>query len=226
MTANLYVEAGYVEAGYTQSGVTVNWPIYEIFVPKAALTVVQTTPVEIRSLDADWFHNELRKLEETEDGRGGWSRTHDYNAEATLSGTAYALLMEILSPYTVTFENGDWNVNIIGGNTNIADRVNKNSVGVNTANSAGLQTVTVTENVLTPEQIAQLEELWRIRGLDPLNPMNANKNTGKITAGDIDITVTGDGVNEATFTRDAEPSILVDELGNFLIDELGNNIEG
>ena len=75
-------------------------------------------------------------------------------------------------------------------------------------------------------EMVKLRDLWIIRGLDPDNPMNANKLTGRIKAGDIDITVTGDGINDATFTRDAEPSLVTDELGNFLTDEFGNFIEG
>jgi len=120
--------------------ITVDWAVspYEVLVPRADMTLIQSNPTEIRQLDADVFHKALRDIEVTADGRAGWGRTHDYNATVLLSGVTYALVMEVLAPYTITFEDGLYNVNIVGGNTNIPDRVNKNQVGVNTANSAGL----------------------------------------------------------------------------------------
>lgn len=38
----------------------------------------------------------------------------------------------------MTFEDGQYAVNLIGANSNIADRVNVNQVSVRSANSAGL----------------------------------------------------------------------------------------
>lgn len=158
MPANLWVEDGYVEAGWIQSGITVDWPTATIHIPKAVLVLLQSSPVEVRTMDADWFHLQLRDLQTTPEGRGGWPRTHDYDAESDLSGTTFALKLKILPPYTITFEDGPWNVEIIGGNTNISSRVNKNSVGVGTANSAGLQTVEVGSGLST-EQALQLEQI-------------------------------------------------------------------
>jgi hypothetical protein len=47
-------------------------------------------------------------------------------------------VIEIINDYTVTFEDGQYAVNLVGANSNIADRVNVNQVSVRAANSAGL----------------------------------------------------------------------------------------
>lgn len=102
------------------------------------MTLLQTTPVEVRQLDINQFRKTLNDL--MDDPEGIWAPTnHIHTAPLTISGVTLARVVEILSPYTITFEDGSYNVNIVGGNSNIADVNNKNSVGINTANSAGLQ---------------------------------------------------------------------------------------
>jgi hypothetical protein len=48
----------------------------------------------------------------------------------------------MINNYTVTFEDGQYAVNLVGANSNIADVVNVNQVSVRSANSAGLQDLT------------------------------------------------------------------------------------
>ena len=51
------------------------------------------------------------------------------------SASLAGVRLEIINGYTLTFEDGQYAVNIYGGNSNVADVNNKNQVSVNTANS-------------------------------------------------------------------------------------------
>ena len=51
-----------------------------------------------------------------------------------------ARTVEIINGYTVTFEDGQYAVNLVGANSNVGDVVNVNQVSVRSANSAGLVT--------------------------------------------------------------------------------------
>jgi len=117
--------------------VTIDWPSGVINVPRADMTLVQTTPTEIRNLDLNWFRLQLKALEETPDGMVNL-KTHDHNTEVELGGIVYARIIEILEPYTITFEDGQYAVNLTGANSNVGDRVNVNQVSVRSQNSAGL----------------------------------------------------------------------------------------
>jgi len=117
---------------------SVNWLTGIISIPKADLTLIQSSPTEIRQLDINAFRLELRDLEENEDGRP-FPRTHDHNAPVDIGGVSLARVIQILSPYTITFEDGQYAVNLTNANSNIGDRVNVNQVSVRSANSAGLQ---------------------------------------------------------------------------------------
>lgn len=118
--------------------ITIDWATYVINIPRADMQLIQSTPIEVRQLDITTFHETLRDLEDGFDGIVNPS-THNYAASTEISGVILAQVMEVLAPYTVTFEDGQYAVNVVGGNSNIADRVNINNVGVRTANSAGLQ---------------------------------------------------------------------------------------
>lgn len=52
---------------------------------------------------------------------------------------------------------------------------------------------------LSPAQVAMLTELWRMRGLDPANPVTVTTTTE--TAGDVELAISGDGVTTSTLTR-------------------------
>jgi hypothetical protein len=118
--------------------ITVDWPTKVISVPKADMTLVQSTPIEIRQLNLNTFRLALKDLEDDVDGMV-WERTHRHNTSVTLGGVVYARTIEIINGYTVTFEDGQYAVNLVGANSNVGDVVNVNQVSVRTANSAGLQ---------------------------------------------------------------------------------------
>jgi len=108
-----------------------------IFVPRADMTLIQSTPTEIRQLDLNAFRLELRDIGDSEEGVI-FDSTHNHNTTLTVGGVTLARSIEILEPYTITFEDGQYAVNLVGANSNVGDRVNVNQVSVRSANSAGL----------------------------------------------------------------------------------------
>lgn len=113
-------------------------PQYVIQVPRADMTLIQSTPTEIRQLNIDDFRSWLMDLQDDEIHI--WAPTaHYHTPPLTIAGVTLARVVEIYDPYVIEFEDGQYNVNIVGGNSNISDKTIKNQVGINTANSAGLQ---------------------------------------------------------------------------------------
>jgi hypothetical protein len=114
-------------------------PQYIINVPRLdMLDVTGGGPTEIRQLNIDSFRRDLDDLMDDDIGIV-FETTHVHTPPLTVAGVTLARVVEILDPYVVQFENLTYNVNIVGGNSNISDKTVKNQVGVNTANSAGLQ---------------------------------------------------------------------------------------
>lgn len=117
--------------------ISVNWPTGVITVPRDDMTLIQSSPTEIRELDINWFRLTLKNLEDDPAGMP-FPKTHRHNTEVTVGGLTLARVVEILPPYTITFEDGQYAVNLVGANSNIGDRVNVNQVSVRTQNSAGM----------------------------------------------------------------------------------------
>ena len=117
--------------------ISIDWGARIIFIPKADLNLVQLSPTEIYNMDLNWFRLQLKDIEDGEDGIC-FPSTHNHNTEVSLGGLTFARVIEIINDYTLTFEDGQYAVNLVGANSNIADRVNVNQVSVRSANSAGL----------------------------------------------------------------------------------------
>jgi len=117
--------------------ITVDWETKIINVPRADLTLIQSNPKEIREMDVDWFRLELKALEESEEGMP-FLDTHRHNTTVELGGLTLARVVEIINGYTVTFEDGQYAVNLVGANNNVADVANVNQVSVRSSNSAGM----------------------------------------------------------------------------------------
>lgn len=124
--------------------VTVNWPTKVIDVPISYMNQIQVTPVPIYELDLNAFRLDLKALEWGFPGMG-FVKTHNHNPPFNLGGVELARTVDIVNNYTVTFEDGQYAVNLIGANSNVGDRVNVNQVSVRSANSAGLVTSTAIE---------------------------------------------------------------------------------
>lgn len=116
--------------------ISVDWGTRVITVPRADMQLVQSNPVEIRQLDLNLFRLELKNLEDDEGIT--YPDTHTHNQPVTVGGVTLARVVEIINNYTITFEDGQYAVNLIGANSNAADVTNVNQVSVRSANSAGL----------------------------------------------------------------------------------------
>lgn len=124
--------------------ITCDWANKIVLVPRADMTLVQSTPTEIRELDLNQFRLRLKELEAevADPGAGGmaFDDIHQHQPPVTVGGVELARVVEIINDYTITFEDGQYAVNLIGANSNAADRVNVNQVSVRASNSAGLVT--------------------------------------------------------------------------------------
>lgn len=114
--------------------ITIDWGTKIIYVPQSFLTSLGGGLYE---LDTDLFRLALKDLEDDPDGIN-FLDTHRHNTVVTLGGIGYARTIEIINGYTVTFEDGQYAVNLVGSNNNIADVTNINQVSIRPNNSAGL----------------------------------------------------------------------------------------
>jgi len=133
----------------------IDWGNKIINIYKSDMVQIQATPSEIWQLDIPEFK---KILGDNLDDELGMSYPNIFNhyPEVTVGGTTLAKVIEILEPYTVTFEDGQYAVNLVGANSNIGDRVNVNQVSVRSSNSAGMQVYySNTPANITPAQVAE-----------------------------------------------------------------------
>lgn len=117
--------------------VSVNWATRVIFVPRADLPLIQSSPNEIRGFNINWFWHQLADLQDTEDGMC-FPVIFINQPPQNLSGIDYARIFAIINGYTVTFEDGQYAVQFNGANTNVQDVTNVNQVSIRPNNSAGM----------------------------------------------------------------------------------------
>ena len=186
--------------------ISVAWATGVITVPKADTDLVQSSPYEIRSLDTNWFRGELRKLEDDEAGRP-WPRTHNHNEDITIEGVTYVDALLILPPYTVTFEDGQYGVTLIGTNNNIRERRNPNQVSVAPTNSAGLQVVTSGSVVTEQDKLDIADRVWDeiLSGATHNVPSSSGRRLRQL--GDVvNGNITDAGATTLIFDTDVTPS--------------------
>jgi hypothetical protein len=114
--------------------ISVAWTTGVITVEQSDLTPVGGSEYEH---DINQFHKDLRTLEASQAG-AIYPRTHDHNTEVALAGLLYARAVRILPPYTVKYEDLQYQVKAKGANHNVADVKVLNQVSLITENSAGL----------------------------------------------------------------------------------------
>jgi hypothetical protein len=116
--------------------ISIAWATKVITVPQADLTFISGTLYE---LDTEAFRLQLKALEAGEEGIVELD-THRHNTEVTVAGVTYARTIEIINGYTITFEDGQYAVRLVGSNNNLFDEgvINRNQVSVIPTNSAGL----------------------------------------------------------------------------------------
>lgn len=108
-----------------------------ISVPRNDMALIQSLPVEVRELNLNTFRLNLKDWEDGEQGMF-MPTTHNHVAPISVGGVTLARVVEMINDYTITFEDGQYAVNLTGANSNIGDRVNVNQVSVRSSNSAGL----------------------------------------------------------------------------------------
>jgi hypothetical protein len=115
--------------------ISIDWGTKVILIPKSYLTFISGTTYQLNS---DTLRLDLKDLEDDLLGGMPYLDTHRHISPVTLSGTTYSRFIEIINGYTITFEDGLYQVNISGANTNFVDVLNRNSVSVVANNSSGL----------------------------------------------------------------------------------------
>lgn len=117
----------------------IDWDTNVIHVLKTDMALIQATPAEVYELDLNAFRLGLKDIEDGEVGMS-YPDTHKHNTEVLLSGITYARIVEVIDPYSVTFEDDQYTVVCTGANHNLADRKNPNQVSLIVNNAAGLIT--------------------------------------------------------------------------------------
>ena len=117
--------------------ITIDWGNKIINVPRLDLQLVQSSPTEVRQLDINAFRQTLNDLQDDPVGMA-YDTTHRHVQPITVGGVTLARVVEIINGYTLTFEDGQYAVNLVGANSNLADVTNVNQVSIRSANSAGL----------------------------------------------------------------------------------------
>lgn len=187
---------------------TVNWQTRVVSIPKTDLTLVTASP-EVYNLDLDTFRLAVRAIEASEAGivfqTEGQTAPNSgiirHTPPSTFGNTTLARVVSMINTFKVEFEDGQYTVEIIGGNSNFNTEVVRNQVSIATNNSAGIVQVT-SGSGLSAAQATQLEELWKLAGLDDGNPVFIPADEGDITVGDITIDVSGDCDTGHTLARE------------------------
>lgn len=154
--------------------ISINHSTKVISIPKADTTFVSTnatTGYEVRSYNEYELMRELADYLDSADGMG-LPNAFTHATQVTISGVVYARSLLFLAPYTITFETGSYQVNLIGGtNNNMLDVLNPNAVSVIAANSAGLQSVGGTTVIADVRYVNGIEVDGSGTSGDPWGPL-------------------------------------------------------
>ena len=91
---------------------TVDPLTFIISVPQTDLTLISGT---IYEMDTESFRDDLKAWEASLEGIV-FTRTHDHNTEATIAGTTYARGIQIIDPYSIEFQDGQYTCILKGSN--------------------------------------------------------------------------------------------------------------
>jgi len=141
--------------------ISIDWGNTNIIsIPQSYLSLISGT---IYQLDTETFREDLKDLEDDEAGMP-FPDTHIHNTEVTVAGTIFARTIEILSPYSVEFEDGQYTVILVGSNNNIFDVANgilvQNQVQVISTNSAGLIVSVQGSGVTEQDKLDIADRVW------------------------------------------------------------------
>ena len=122
--------------------ISINYATFVIFIPRADLLVLQTTPSFVYQLNLESFYREVMDLQDDQAG-SPFPTAINNTAPVSIGGVTLARVIEIINGYTVEFEDGKYAVNLSGANTNLQDVAIVNQVSIRPNNSAGLQDLSV-----------------------------------------------------------------------------------
>jgi hypothetical protein len=179
---------------------------YRIFVPRADMPLLQASP-EVRELDANVFHQELRTLEAGVDGMP-WPQTHTHQGEVVQSGVTYARFVTIIAPYTLELEAGIYSVAVTNGNVNFVDVKVPNTTSLLIQNSAGL--VNLNTVLRKFEDFIYFDEFAGNTGTTPTdgtrdNPVSSEASALTLVASEGKVGVI---IQDGTFTLDQAVNLL------------------
>ena len=133
---------------------SINWAMKVISIPQSYLTPKGGSVYE---LDVDVFRKDLKSIEDSEVGMI-FPDTHRHNTEVVIGGVTYARTVEMINGYTVTFEDGQYIVNLVGANNNVVDVATLNQVSIRPSNAAGL--IVSGSGVTQQDKEDIAEEVW------------------------------------------------------------------
>ena len=139
---------------------SIEWATKVITIPQSYLTPKGGSTYE---LDVNAFRLDLKSIEDDAEGMV-FLDTHRHNTEVTVGGMTLARVVEIINGYTVTFEDGQYIVNLVGANNNISDVTNLNQVSIRSANSAGMITVVQGSGVTQQDKEDIIGGVWTEEG--------------------------------------------------------------
>lgn len=176
---------------------SVNWLTKVVTIPKADLTLVQASP-EVRELNLLVFWSAVHAIQA---GEGiSYPDIMRSAVPVTLSGVTYQRAVEVINGYTIEFENGSYQVNLIGANNNLLDTRVQNQVSLNASNSAGAIVVS-TGSGLSPGEQAQLTRLVDLAEADEeLTPALATLRKRGTATVLLEKTVTGGTITAVELT--------------------------
>lgn len=139
--------------------ISIDYNTYEIYIPQSYLDPLGG---DLYELDVEQLRLDLIDWEDNEDGIF-MPRTHNHNTESTVAGATYARSIEIISPYTIIFEDtgSPYTITCTGANHNISEVTNfsGSEICLVVNNAAGLIVKEVGTSGLTEEESAQLANI-------------------------------------------------------------------
>jgi len=78
------------------------------------------------------------------------------NAPASIGGVTLVRVVEVINGYKIEFEDGPYQINLVGANNNILDSRVQNQVSLNLSNSAGAIQVSAGAGSFTPDDRTRL----------------------------------------------------------------------
>lgn len=139
---------------------TIDWATKDIMIPQSDLTFVSGT---FYTYDTNQGRIDMNELLASEDGIV-FLDCNSHNTEVTISGVTYARTIEIINGYMVTFEDGQYSVQLEGSNNNMWDVfgmiLHQNQVQAIPTNSAGLIVVTQGSGVTEQDKLDIADRVW------------------------------------------------------------------